>query len=257
MQGMSLEGPTTTFSSLDFDELLDKVRRAAERKRSIPEPGFSPLPTAARGSCSPRPRARAVQRGTGWCSGCIFFCPLCWRPWWWPQPSPTPPLAALLAAMVLFLAVCSARGLMGNLSRAEEARNSLNSQLIQSQKLAAVGELSAGIAHEINNPIAIIAQEASGPRTFCPRWKQCTADLADVRNSREIRSQVDRCKNITHKLLDFAQREPVLQEVDVARLVDDMARLVDKEASYKTSLARVLPEDLPAHTDARCCAGGY
>lgn len=167
----------------------------------------------------------------------------------------TPPLAALLAAMVLFLAVCSARGLMSSLSSAEEARNSLNAQLIQSQKLAAVGELSAGIAHEINNPIAIIAQETEwAAHLLGEAEKQCSADFADVRDSlREIRSQVDRCKNITHKLLDFARkREPVLQDVDVARLVDDMARLVDKEASYKNvTLTRVLPEDLPKlRTDA-------
>ena len=36
----------------------------------------------------------------------------------------------------------------------------LDERLLQSQKLAAIGELSAGIAHEINNPLAIIRQEA-------------------------------------------------------------------------------------------------
>jgi len=167
----------------------------------------------------------------------------------------SPPLAAFLAAMVLFLAACSARGLMSSLSRAEEAKNSLTAQLIQSQKLAAVGELSAGIAHEINNPIAIIAQETEwAAHLLSEAEKQPTPDFAEVRDSlREIRSQVDRCKNITHKLLDFARkREPVLQDVDVARLVDDMARLVDKEASYKNvTLTRDLPEDLPTlRTDA-------
>lgn len=167
----------------------------------------------------------------------------------------TPPLAAFMAAIVLILAACSARGLMSSLSEAEEAKNSLNAQLIQSQKLAAVGELSAGIAHEINNPIAIIAQETEwATHLLAEAEKQSGADFAEVRDSlREIRSQVDRCKNITHKLLDFARkREPVLQEVDVARLVDDMARLVDKEASYKNvTLTRILPEDLPRlSTDA-------
>jgi signal transduction histidine kinase len=161
----------------------------------------------------------------------------------------SPPLAAFLAAVVLFLAACSARGLMTSLSRAEEAKNSRTAQLIQSQKLAAVGELSAGIAHEINNPIAIIAQETEwAAHLLTEAEKEAKPDFAEVRDSlREIRSQVDRCKNITHKLLDFARkREPVLQEVDVARLVDDMARLVDKEASYKNvTLTRDLPEDLP------------
>ncbi len=165
------------------------------------------------------------------------------------------PLAALLAMAALIMAACSARALIRRLSETEDARSSLNAQLIQSQKLAAIGELSAGIAHEINNPLAIIAQETEwASHLLSEAEKSNEADFAEVRDSlREIRSQVDRCKNITHKLLDFARkREPVLQDVDVARLVDDMARLVDKEASYKNvSLTRKLPEDLPTlRTDA-------
>ncbi len=167
----------------------------------------------------------------------------------------TPLLAAILAAAVLGIAAFSARGLLTRLSGAEESRLALNSQLIQSQKLAAIGELSAGIAHEINNPIAIIAQEAEwAAHLVAEAEKAPGADFVEVKDSlREIRSQVDRCKNITHKLLDFARkREPVLQEVDVARLIDDMARLVDKEASYKNvTLVRTLPQDLPSlRTDA-------
>jgi len=165
------------------------------------------------------------------------------------------PLAALLAMAALIMAACSARSLLVRLSESEDAKSSLNAQLIQSQKLAAVGELSAGIAHEINNPIAIIAQETEWAGHLLSEAEQSSgADFAEVRDSlREIRAQVDRCKNITHKLLDFARkREPVLQEVDVTRLIDDMARLVDKEASYKNvSLTRKLPEDLPRlRTDA-------
>jgi len=167
----------------------------------------------------------------------------------------TPVLAGILAAAVLAIAAISARALLSRLSQAEEARLNLNNQLIQSQKLAAIGELSAGLAHEINNPIAIIAQEAEwATHLMGEAEKSCGADFSEVKDSlREIRSQVDRCKNITHKLLDFARkREPVLQDVDVARLIDDMARLVDKEASYKNvTLVRTLPADLPRlRTDA-------
>ncbi len=162
----------------------------------------------------------------------------------------TPALAGILAGAVLAIAAFSARELMTRLSDTEAAKNALTGQLIQSQKLAAVGELSAGIAHEINNPIAIIAQETEWAQHLVGEAeKACPgAEFTEVRDSlREIRAQVDRCKNITHKLLDFARkRAPVLQEVDVAKLVDDMARLVDKEASYKNvTLVRTLPPDLP------------
>jgi signal transduction histidine kinase len=167
----------------------------------------------------------------------------------------TPLFAGTLALAVLAIAALSARGLLIRLSQTEEARISLNSQLIQSQKLAAIGELSAGLAHEINNPIAIIAQEAEwAAHLVGEAEKSCNADFAEVKDSlREVRAQVDRCKNITHKLLDFARkREPVLQDVDVGRIIEDMARLVDKEAAYKNvTLTRDLPQDLPLlRTDA-------
>ena len=167
----------------------------------------------------------------------------------------TPVLAGILAAAVLAIAAISARALLSRLSQAEEARLNLNNQLIQSQKLAAIGELSAGLAHEINNPIAIIAQEAEwATHLVGEAEKQCGSNFDEVKDSlREVRAQVARCKNITHKLLDFARkREPVLQDVDVARIIEDMARLVDKEASYKNvTLVRSLPQDLPTlRTDA-------
>ena len=167
----------------------------------------------------------------------------------------TPALAGILAGAVLAIAAASARSLLTRLSQAEEAKRNLDSQLIQSQKLAAIGELSAGLAHEINNPIAIIAQEAEWATHLVGEAEKASgADFAEVKDSlREVRAQVDRCKNITHKLLDFAcKREPVLQEVDVARIIEDMARLVDKEASYKNViLVRSLPQDLPKlRTDA-------
>jgi len=165
------------------------------------------------------------------------------------------PLAALLGMAALIMAAGSARSLLARLTESEAAKSSLNAQLIQSQKLAAIGELSAGIAHEINNPLAIIAQETEWTTHLLSEAEANSGkDFAEVRDSlREIRSQVDRCKNITHKLLDFARkREPVLQDVDVARLIDDMARLVDKEALFKNvTLTRKLPEDLPRlQTDA-------
>ncbi len=162
------------------------------------------------------------------------------------------PLAALLAMAALVMAAIHARTLMERLTQAEEAKTSLNAQLSQAQTLAAVGELSAGIAHEINNPIAIIAQETEWAGHLVGEVeKNSSADFTEIKDSlREIRAQVDRCKNITHKLLDFARkREPIWQEVDVARLIDDMARLVDKEAAYKTSRSRAI-----CSRTCRCCA---
>jgi two-component system, NtrC family, sensor kinase len=109
----------------------------------------------------------------------------------------------------------------------------LQERRLQSQKLAALGELSAGIAHEINNPLAIIRQEAEIMGLVLKKEEPPKArDLGELEESvRMIVQQVDRCAEIIRNLLDFARkREPVVQAVDLNRVVEDMTRLVEKEA---------------------------
>ncbi|MCL4504049.1 MAG: ATP-binding protein [Deltaproteobacteria bacterium] len=109
----------------------------------------------------------------------------------------------------------------------------INDRLLQSQKLAALGELSASIAHEINNPLAIIRQEAELMSLILKNASpSTTSDLGDLQESiRMIVQQVDRCSEIIRNLLDFARRrEPVVQAVELNRVVEDMTRLVEKEA---------------------------
>lgn len=156
---------------------------------------------------------------------------------------------ALLLASVGFL---SNRYLEALIEAAERQKSCLDQQLLQSQKLAAIGELSSGIAHEINNPLAIIGQEAQwmqhllknpgGGNCEKSQWQD---DLED--SLQEIVRQIDRCKDITHKLLDFARRkEPLMQGADINRLLEDMVRLVEKETVHRNiNISRNYAVDLP------------
>ncbi len=153
---------------------------------------------------------------------------------------------ALIAAGVSFLVV---RHLIGLVAKANEQKYRLDQQLIQSQKLAAIGELSSGIAHEINNPLAIMGQETEWIKHLLKGDNlQAPGATDELRDSlREIVSQVERCKEITHKLLDFARKkEPLIQAADVNRLIEDMARLVEKEATQNNiKLIRGYDKNLP------------
>ncbi|EHJ49389.1 integral membrane sensor signal transduction histidine kinase [Solidesulfovibrio carbinoliphilus subsp. oakridgensis] len=133
-------------------------------------------------------------------------------------------------------AVCigSALVLARRVRRGEREVHELDLQLLQSQKLAAIGELSSGIAHEINNPLAIITQELDLVREIAGEGPDVTAaDLAEARDSlAEIGRQVDRCRLVTHKLLNFARKmEPVLQEEALDQVIEDMALLAEREAA--------------------------
>jgi two-component system NtrC family sensor kinase len=125
----------------------------------------------------------------------------------------------------------------------------LDERLLQAQKLAAIGELASGVAHEINNPLAIIRQEAELILYLLKEREILEGEaILSLRNAlRHIIQEVDRCTEITRSLLDFARkREPVLQLVDLNKLVEDMARLVDKEARTKNiALVRHYDPELP------------
>jgi two-component system, NtrC family, sensor kinase len=129
----------------------------------------------------------------------------------------------------------------------------LDERLLQSQKLAAIGELSAGIAHEINNPLAIIRQEAEWMQHLLKKLGDAKA-LGELQGSvQQIVQQVDRCTEITRNLLDFARkRDPVIQAVEVNRIIENMTMLVEKEARHKNiTIVRHYDATLPViYSDA-------
>lgn len=159
--------------------------------------------------------------------------------------------AGFWAAVVLPVALAChfvIRSLARQIATAHEQECFLDQQLVQSQKLAAVGELSAGIAHEINNPLAIIAQEIEWARFQFEGKPPEGPQLEEARESlNEIAVQVDRCREITHKLLDFARkRDPLIQGTDLNKLIEDMAKLVEKESLQKgIPIVREYRQDLP------------
>ena len=137
------------------------------------------------------------------------------------------------------------RNLRACLQRSESQKCALDEQLFQSQKLAAIGEIASGIAHEINNPLAVITQESEWLGHLLA---QPQPPLEDARQSlSSIQSQVGRCADITHNLLNLARTwKPIRQPADLNRCVEDMARLVEREARPQNiTLARDFAAGLP------------
>ncbi len=147
------------------------------------------------------------------------------------------------------------RVLVNKVDKVSEEKSQMDQQLIHSQKMASIGQLSAGIAHEINNPLAVIGEEAGWIQDILKREHfKDVKDLDEIEDSlREIATQSARCREITHKLLSFARKmDATLRDVDLNKLLEEVVSMREREAALSNiTVKRKFAEDLPVvYSDA-------
>jgi signal transduction histidine kinase len=128
------------------------------------------------------------------------------------------------------------------LNARELALKQAQGQLIQSEKMAAFGQLGAGIAHEIKNPLAGI----QGIVQLTARGLHGDDPLLEA--LRTVEKETKRCRGIVDSLLKFARQEKIqLEPTVLAQVVRDTEIIVRHEMSLRgVTLTTEIPEDLPA-----------
>lgn len=128
-------------------------------------------------------------------------------------------------------------------AQAEEIQRSM-AELERSMRLATIGTLAAGVAHEINNPLEAITVRTDGMKR--------RAENDDMREGLGlIADEAARCREITNRLLDFArqrgqsQKRGSIEEINLANLLRDAVQMVSLRERADRRIDMTLPETGP------------
>jgi len=150
---------------------------------------------------------------------------------------------------IVTMAVWMSAKMVRRIATSDNEKEIMNQQVIETGKLASVGELAAGIAHEINNPVAIMFEEANWLRDLIEDGAY--KDEADIqefeRGLNQIRTQGLRCKEITLKLLSFARKtDSRIEDLDIGHLIEELMALSAQRAKYSNiELLTRIEHELP------------
>jgi two-component system NtrC family sensor kinase len=152
--------------------------------------------------------------------------------------------SVLIGIIVTFL---MAQTVVNRIKKADQEIEDAIAKSEQATKLASIGRLAAGVAHEINNPLAIINEKGGLVKDLL----ELAGDVKDKEKLlallNGIFDSVNRCRTITHRLLGFARRMEITHEViDLNDVVKEVIGFLEKEILFRNiSLELNFKEDLP------------
>ena len=141
---------------------------------------------------------------------------------------------AISVVLILAVVIWGSIYVVSRVREADTKRAALYHKMEYTNKMAAIGRLGAGVAHEINNPLSIITQKAGLVKDLLTLSEEAPSSekLAPLVNS--ILNSAERCGRITHRLLGFARHMEVQWEtIDLDVLLREVLEFLEKEASYR------------------------
>lgn len=147
-------------------------------------------------------------------------------------------------AVILFVILGVATYLVNRIYLADQRRVMTLHQVEYSNKMATIGKLAAGVAHEINNPLAIINEKAGLMRDIFTLRENCPTDEKLMGLVDSVIASVERCATITRRLMSFMRPEEVtISSLNLEEVIQEVLGFLGKEAEYRCITVSVRVED--------------
>jgi two-component system NtrC family sensor kinase len=156
-------------------------------------------------------------------------------------------LLGISIALIMAVILGSSTYLVNRIREADYRRNKAMLSIGYNIKMASIGRLAAGVAHEVNNPLAIIGENAGLLKDLISMKEEPPEKARLLAISKAILKSVERCSTITHRLLGFARRmDPRTERIAVGPLIEEVLSFQGKEAEYRRIAVNLnVPDDLP------------
>jgi signal transduction histidine kinase len=136
--------------------------------------------------------------------------------------------------LILLLIIASWTYMVSRIREVDQKRHALMHEMEYTNKMASVGRLASGVAHEINNPLAIINEKAGLLIDLVTLSENFPNKDRLLKFADSIIQSVGRCSAITHRLLGFARHMDVeMQTVNLEHLMKEVLTFLEKEATYR------------------------
>ena len=156
----------------------------------------------------------------------------------------------IMTILIVLNATCTY--MVNKMYMADKAKAETLALVEQTNQLASIGQLAAGVAHEINNPLALINETAGYIKDLFTLSETYGRDDELMENIDAILEAVERCGRITGQLLGFARKFDIkIQKISLKELVSDVLIFHKKEAEYRNIHVNVeiAEEDIEIESD--------
>jgi signal transduction histidine kinase len=146
--------------------------------------------------------------------------------------------AGILAASIILILLVTlgvATHLVNQIHEADQERVDTLHQVEYANKMVSLGRLASGVAHEINNPLAIINEKAGHIKDIFTLTATYAKDPKLIELVDSVISTVQRCASVTRGLLNFARHLNLsVQTIDLKEIIDEVKNVLAKDAEYRS-----------------------